>query len=178
MTALGELLNLRDAKTGSPAWTQQYSYDALGRPLTRVEAEFTTTWTWGTSATAHEIGRLNNVSNTTDTEAYTYDSYGRPATHVMTFGGTAYTTSYAYNTLGKLATLTYPQTPLSSNRFAVAYNYTNGYLSSLQNDTGERWGPRSGSSRPGWRTGIRGAMLPTRRWVRRRRSESSRATTR
>jgi YD repeat-containing protein len=46
--AFGELAQLRDAKTASPNWTTQFTYDKLSRPLTRIEAEGTTTWTWGT----------------------------------------------------------------------------------------------------------------------------------
>jgi RHS repeat-associated protein len=134
--SLGELVNLRDAKTTAPAWTQQWTYDALGRPKTRVESEGTSTWTWGTVAANHEIGQLKQLTGLSDTEDYTYDAYGRPATHKQTWNGTAYIVSYAYNTLGKLDTLTYPATPLSANAFAVKYGYSNGFLSSLQNYTG------------------------------------------
>jgi RHS repeat-associated protein len=134
--SLGELINLRDAKTVSPNWTQQLTYDALGRPLTRVEIEGTTTWTWGTVAASHEIGRLKQLSGLGDTEANTFDAYGRPASHTQTWNSTNYVVGYAYNTLGKLDTLTYPSTPLSGNAFAVKYGYSNGYLSSLQNYTG------------------------------------------
>ena len=134
--SLGDLINLRDAKTSAPNWTQQLTYDALGRPLTRVETEGTTTWTWGTVAANHEIGRLTQLSGLGDTEAYTFDAYGRPASRTQTWNSTNYVVGYAYNTLGKLDTLTYPSTPLSANAFAVKYGYTNGYLSSLQNYTG------------------------------------------
>lgn len=134
--SVGELLNLRDAKTVSPSWTQQLTYDGLGRPLTRVETEGTTTWTWGTVAANHEIGQLVQLSGLGDIEAYTFDAYGRTASHTQTWNSTAYAINYAYNTLGKLDTLTYPSTPLSGNRFQVKYAYTNGYLSALQNYTG------------------------------------------
>jgi RHS repeat-associated protein len=135
--SLGELANLRDAKTTAPAWTQQLTYDLLGRPLTRVEAEGTSTWTWGSVAANHEIGQLKQLSGLSDTEAYTFDAYGRPATHAQTWNSTTYTIGYAYNTLGKLDTLTYPATPVSpGNPFAVKYGYANGFLASLQDYTG------------------------------------------
>jgi RHS repeat-associated protein len=134
--SLGELVNLRDAKTTAPAWTQQLTYDLLGRTLTRVEPEGTSTWTWGTSAAAHEIGRLKQLTGVGDTEAYTFDSYGRPATHTMTWNSVNYAIGFAYNTLGKIDTLTYPLVPGQTNPFAVKYGYTDGYLSSLQNYTG------------------------------------------
>jgi RHS repeat-associated protein len=134
--SLGELVNLRDAKTTAPAWTQQLTYDLLGRTLTRVESEGTSTWTWGTSASAHEIGRLKQLTGLGDTEAYTFDAFGRPATRTMTWNSVNYAIGYAYNTLGKFDTLTYPLVPGQAHPFAVKYGYSDGYLSSLQNYTG------------------------------------------
>ena len=134
--SLGELINLRDAKTVSPAWTQVLSYDALGRLTQRVEAEGTTTWTWGTVAANHEIGQLVQISGLGDTETNTFDSVGRAVTHSMVWGGTSYAINYAYNSLGKLDTLTYPSVPGQANRFQVKYGYVNGYTSVVQNYTG------------------------------------------
>jgi RHS repeat-associated protein len=132
--SLGELLKVRDAKTAAPSWTQQLSYDALGRTLTRVESEGTTTWSWDTATNG--IGLLASVSGLGDTEQFAYDAFSRLSTHTQTWSGVSYAIDYAYNTLGALDTLTYPSTPLSANRFAVKYGYTNGYLSSVQNYTG------------------------------------------
>ena len=134
--SLGELINLRDAKTTAPAWTQQLTYDALGRLTQRTEAEGTTTWTWGTVAANHEIGQLVQLSGLGDTETNTFDSVGRPASHSMTWSGTTYAINYAYNSLGKLDTLTYPTVPGQANRFQVKYGYTNGITSVVQNYTG------------------------------------------
>jgi RHS repeat-associated protein len=133
--SFGELSNLRDAKTSAPSWTQQLTYDALGRTIQRVETEGTTTWTWGTSAANHEIGQLKQVSGPGDTDSFTYDSAGRPASRSM-FNGITYTVSYSYNNIGKLGVLTYPLAAGQANPFAVLYSYSNGYLSSLQNYTG------------------------------------------
>ncbi|MCX7056278.1 MAG: FG-GAP-like repeat-containing protein [Proteobacteria bacterium] len=134
--SLGELINVRDAKTVSPAWTQQMSYDALGRLAQRVEAEGTSTFTFGTSAANHEIGQLVQLSGLGDTETNTFDSLGRPASHSMVWSGTTYSINFAYNTLGKLDTLTYPSVPGQANRFQVKYAYSNGYASTVQNYTG------------------------------------------
>jgi RHS repeat-associated protein len=147
--SLGELVNLRDAKTTAPAWTQQLTYDLLGRPLTRQETEGTSAWTWGTSASAHEIGRLKQLYGLGDTEAYTFDAFGRPATHTMTWNSVNYTVGYAYNKLGKLDTLTYPLVPGQANPFAVKYGYADGYLSSLQNYTGGTGGTTFWELTPG-----------------------------
>src|SRR5262249_5350073 len=99
--SLGELIHVRDAKTSAPNWTQTMSSDALGRTLTRVESEGTTTWTWGTVAANHEIGRLTQLSGLNDVEAYTFDSAGRMASHSMTWNTATYTLSYTYNNQGK-----------------------------------------------------------------------------
>jgi YD repeat-containing protein len=134
--SLGELINVRDAKTSAPSWTQSLTWDVLGRTTQRVEAEGTSVWTWGTVAANHEIGRLKELSGLSDDETYTYDSAGRPATHSMTWASSTYTVSYNYNTVGKLNELIYPLAPGQTNPFAVLYNYSYGYLSSLQNYTG------------------------------------------
>ena len=134
--SLGEMINLRDAKTSAPSWTQTLSYDALGRTTQRVESEGTTTWTWGTSASAHEIGQLNQLAGLSDTESYTYDSAGRPSTRSMLWSATTYSVGYNYNTIGKLNQLIYPLAAGYANPFTVLYSYTHGYLSSLQDYTG------------------------------------------
>ncbi len=59
--ALGEVINIRDAKTSAPNWTQTITFDLLGRMTDRSEAEGTSTWTWGTSSAAKNIGRLSEV---------------------------------------------------------------------------------------------------------------------
>jgi len=61
-----------------------------------------------------------------NTERYYYDLFSRPAQHVRYVDGTAYAESYAYNSYGQLATLTYP------DGFAVDYTYTGkGFLNEI-----------------------------------------------
>jgi hypothetical protein len=60
--ALGEVEKVRDAKTVSPNWTTQTTFDHWSRPTQRIEPEGTTAWTWGTSATVWNIGRLASVT--------------------------------------------------------------------------------------------------------------------
>lgn len=149
--SLRELINLRDAKTSAPAWTQQLSYDALGRMVQRVEAEGTSVFTWGTVAANHEIGQLKEMSGLGDDETFTYDSAGRLAGRSMRWGGVTYTISSNYNNIGLLNQLTYPLAPGQANPFSVLYGYSYGYLSSIQNYTGgvagnTFWQLTSGSS--------------------------------
>jgi RHS repeat-associated protein len=120
------------------------SYDALSRPLTRTEPEgsgsLIHTYTWGTSATARNIGQLEwmqtqgvNVSGFPSwRESYTYDLLGRRARVRHTENGTTHydvNLTYDANT-GLLDTLTYP-TSTAGYRFALKYGYQNGQLSSI-----------------------------------------------
>src|SRR5690606_37627624 len=123
--SLGELVGWTDAK--SQSFSQ--SHDALSRVTSRTETEGTTTWTWGTSAGAKNIGRLASVSMSGYSESVTYDSVGRPSTQTVTTDQ-AYAIDYAYSSQGLLDTLTYP-TSTASTRVKVKYGYANGILNTV-----------------------------------------------
>jgi RHS repeat-associated protein len=129
--SLNELKVQTDANHGVTSFT----YDLLGRTLTRLEPESATptSWTYGTGAALHEIGQLHSVSKPDGyAESYTYDGIGRPQTKIYTEDGTNYQFDYAYNSLGTPDTLTYP-TSTSSVRFALKYVYDGaGYLNKVQ----------------------------------------------
>jgi RHS repeat-associated protein len=132
--AFGEVLKVRDAKTSSPNWTQTYTFDALGRMTSRVEAEGTSNWTWGVladnTAGGKYVGRLKSVSGPGYSEDYVYDSLGRPSsTRIST--GTSYEVGYAYNDLGALETLTYPAST-GSNPLKIRYEYDYGVLKHIK----------------------------------------------
>ena len=130
--AFGELLTQTDAK----GQTTTFTYDAVGRPITRTENNsssvtvFYTTWTFGTSSTNHDIGKLTEAKACTSSSScaganlksdrvLTYDSYGRPSTTALTVSGASqgtYTT--AYDSDQNVATVTYP------SGFEVQYSYT------------------------------------------------------
>ena len=76
----------------------------------------------------HGQGKLSYVlKNDTLCEQYIYDTLSRLSQHTRHVDGIAYTESYAYNTYGQLATLTYPDS------FAVDYTYTGkGYLEEIK----------------------------------------------
>ncbi len=135
--SLNELIVQLDANGN----TTRFSYGLLGRMLTRLEPESgtPTQWTYGTSATAHNIGKLQTVNKPDGYgENYLYDSYGRPQTTTYSEDGTTYPFDYAYNSQGTLDTLTYP-TSGGGYRFQLKYVYdTNGFLNSVQdNSTGK-----------------------------------------
>jgi RHS repeat-associated protein len=120
--ALGEVISLRDAK----AQLSSFTYDKLGRPTGRNATEGTSSWTWGSSATKHNIGSLAAVAGPGYSESLAYDSYGRTATRTIT-SDASYRYDYAYNGFGLLDSLTYPATG-SGGRFKLAYEYDSGQL--------------------------------------------------
>ncbi len=132
--SLGELIAWTDAK----GQTFSATYDALSRPLTRLEpdASTSTTWTWGSSAAQFNVGQLRHVESTangeTYAEDYSYDNRGRPQTKsIVVPGQGAFNYDYAYDQhKGWLDTLTYPQsTP--GYRLALKYAYQNGVVQSV-----------------------------------------------
>ncbi|MGH8137695.1 MAG: FG-GAP-like repeat-containing protein, partial [Steroidobacteraceae bacterium] len=109
--SLNELVSQHDANSN----VMSFGYDLLGRMVSRTEPEnpsTPTTWAYGTSATAHNIGRITQVSKPDSpnpyAEGYTYDSIGRPQTITYTEDATNYPFTYAYNNQGTIDTITYP----------------------------------------------------------------------
>ena len=123
--ALGELVSQTDAK----GRTTTYVYDALGRPVRRNEPEGVTTWTWGTSASARNVGRLVALSGPGYSENHGYDSLGRLATRTIRSDAT-YQYAYGYNAFGQLDTLTYPAST-AGFRLRLNYDYDHGHLSRI-----------------------------------------------
>ncbi|HEU4878155.1 MAG TPA: RHS repeat-associated core domain-containing protein, partial [Gemmatimonadaceae bacterium] len=97
-----------------------------GRMTSRGDPEGTSTFTFGTSATAHNIGRLAGMSGPGYSEGYTYDSIGRLQQRSITSDAT-YFFDYTYNNEGGLDTLTYPVST-SSYRLKLQYEYGSGQL--------------------------------------------------
>lgn len=141
--ALGEITAWTDAKSQPFSET----YDALSRPLTRTEPDLFTQWTYGSSASSHNIGKLQSVCtgtgnspiNCTGTPGYSeseaYDSDGRLSQRAITLPGTyggTFTYAWAYNaTTGLLNTLTYPASYPSTYALQVQYGYANGVLQTV-----------------------------------------------
>jgi RHS repeat-associated protein len=120
--ALGELVSQTDAKNQ----TTTFQFDLLGRLITRTEAEGTSTWIWGTSAAARNVGRLASLSGPGYSEAYSYDAAGRMASTTIS-ADTSYQFDYAYNSIGEIDTITYPVST-AGYRFTAHYQYSYGYL--------------------------------------------------
>ena len=138
--SLGEMTAYNDAKTGGSlpgTATAAFTWDKLGRPLTRVESEGTTTWTWGTSAAAKNIGKLAWVFSPGHNQSFTYDSYGRVSRHRRVGGGT-YDIDYVYNpSSGLLDSVQYPAST-GGYRFRVLQEYDRGILKRVKrSDSGQ-----------------------------------------
>jgi len=128
----GELKSQTDAK-GQPS---TFTYDRVARPLTRTEPEGATTWTYGVSATAHNVGKLVSVTSPGPySEAYTFDSLGRPQDVTSTIDGTGYVVTSGYDSLtGLLDSVTYPTSTsaVTNSRLKTQYVYAYGQLQAVR----------------------------------------------
>jgi RHS repeat-associated protein len=133
--SLGELVAWADAKNQSFG----ASYDPLGRMVSRNEPEGECRWKWGGSATLRNIGRLESKTSPGYGEAYEYDAAGRLSARIITSDQT-YRYDYTYNSIGALATLTYPSSPTPSGqtgpRLAIKYGYSYGAVARIEDVTG------------------------------------------
>jgi RHS repeat-associated protein len=124
----GELWTQTDAKSQVVTLT----YDKLSRPLTRVEPEGTTTFVYGSSATAHDIGKLTSVTSPgAFSQSFTYDSAGRIQNATTNADAATFVVSNGYSTTtGLLETVTYPTSTsaVPGSRFKVQYDYSYGLL--------------------------------------------------
>jgi RHS repeat-associated protein len=121
---LGELRS----QTNARGQATTYAYDSLGRPTSRVEPEGTTSWTWGSSASAANVGALESVSSPGLQETYGYDYLGRPASITRAVGGQLLVTRLSYDgTNGLLDTLTYPA-PTGVAPLRLKHGYDRGRL--------------------------------------------------
>jgi RHS repeat-associated protein len=144
--SLGERTGWTDAKGQSFSM----SYDALSRPLTRTEPDLFTQWTWGSTASSHNIGQLitectgtgSACSSTAYSESRTFDADGRLSTRSITQGSNPgnntggvflFTAGYS-TTTGLLSSLTYP---ISTSGVAlnIQYAYQYGLLLSVTDAT-------------------------------------------
>jgi YD repeat-containing protein len=119
---LGEITSQTDPKSQ----TTTFGYDLLGRGTSRIEPEGTSTFAFGTSAAAKNIGKLAGMSGPGFSEGYTYDSIGRLQQRSITSDAT-YAFDYTYNNQGMVDTLTYPVST-SSYRLKLKYEYQSGQL--------------------------------------------------
>ncbi len=132
--SLNELVSWTDAKNQSFG----AAYDALGRMTSRTEPEGTSTWTWGNTPSAHDIGSLDSVSGYGYFESRVYDQIGRLQTRKITTNQD-YQYDYSYNSIGAIDTITYPTSPAppgtTATRFKIQYGYSYSYPTQISDIT-------------------------------------------
>lgn len=132
--SLGEVVAWTDANGRRFAT----AYDTLGRRVSRTEPEGISTWAWGSSATAHNIGRLQSKAGLGYAETLAYDGLGRISKRTITTDK-SYQYDYTYNSIGAIDTLTYPTSPVPSgqtgSRLRLRYTYSFGAPSQIDDVT-------------------------------------------
>ena len=96
--------------------TTTYTYDGLNRLTsqvynvgsTGVPATATVSYTYGTSASSNNNGRLVQMTDGAGSESYTYDVVGRLTQLSRVIKNTAYKITYGYNGANQLTSITYP----------------------------------------------------------------------
>lgn len=129
----GLLLTQTDAKNQ----TFWFKYDALGRMTEKRQTNSTglllASWFYDETGYGASKGRLTRVTYPGGNEKHTYNSLGLETSLTQTLGTATKTTKSAYDALGRLSTLTYPDGE------AVAYAYdpdgnlnsVSGYVSAM-----------------------------------------------
>lgn len=123
--AAGNLITATDARGA----VTTYTYDALNR-VTQIGAALsgsTQTTTFQYDSGPHAIGRLSRISDGAAVTTYGYNSKGRLSSKTQQMsGGLQLTTSYAYDSAGRLSQVTYPSGQ------TINYSYdSQGRISSL-----------------------------------------------
>lgn len=97
------------SETNARGQTVTIAYDRLSRRISRQEPEGTTSWTWGTSAAARNVGSLVSVSGPGVQESFEYDALGRLSGRTLAAFGATFTTRFGYDAAtGLLDVITYP----------------------------------------------------------------------
>lgn len=139
--SLGERLAWVDANGRSFA----ARYDALGRIVARTDPEGTSTWAWGQSASARNVGRLQSKAGHGYTESLEYDVAGRIAARTIVTDQ-PYRYDYSYGPSGQLEELAYPASPVPAGstgpRVRIRHAYDHGHPSAIH-DVTEPGAPRT-----------------------------------
>ena len=103
------------------------SYNVSG---TGVPSTPSVSYTYGTSTSSYNNGRVSAISDGLGTESYSYDQLGRNTQIQKTIYNVTYTTGYSYNLANEVSTLTYPSGRVVKNNVDAV-----GRISSVQNNS-------------------------------------------
>jgi RHS repeat-associated protein len=122
----GELRQKVDARSQ----VTQYERDVIGRIFKISDADGVTELFW--DASSHGIGKLSVTTSPDGTRRkYHYDPFGRPERLDWMVDGETFSADMAYDALGRLSTLAYPEVP-GQPRLKVGQTYNAaGYLAEL-----------------------------------------------
>ena len=115
--ALGQLIKQTDAKNIAFAFT----YDVLGRPSTKSRADTgmdKVAYTYDLAAASNSKGRLSQVEYLSGEAEFGYDVLGQETSVAKTMGSDMYSVKRAYDALGRLKSLEYPD-----GKTSVIYGY-------------------------------------------------------
>lgn len=100
-----------------------FSYDSSARltGVTFPDPADDRSYSYDNVSSSFGLGRLTGMADPSGSTVYHYDSVGRLASEVRTILGVVYTTSYAYDNVGNLTSITYP----SGRMVEYAYNPVN-----------------------------------------------------
>jgi len=101
--AAGNLLTSTDAK----GQLTTYSYDALNR-VTQIAYQGGLTHSYQYDQGSYGKGRLTKVTDPSGVTDMVYDQKGRLTSEARTIAGVTYTTSYSYDSAGRMTGITYP----------------------------------------------------------------------
>ncbi|MGH8271575.1 MAG: SpvB/TcaC N-terminal domain-containing protein, partial [Gammaproteobacteria bacterium] len=122
-------------KINAAAEETDYSYDKLGRMTAEnFPGDTSENNTWSYAASGNAAGQLTDETKANGySRSLAYNALGEPITDTETYGGSAWSMSYAYDTLGRVQTLTYPQTA-AAQTLRLSYLYDDlGNLTGVKN---------------------------------------------
>lgn len=120
----GRLVSMTRADGGQTT----YGYDGIGRRTSASAGGLTQMMTY--DSCTHGIGRLCSAADATGSTSYTYSPEGWLTGRGFSISGTAYSLGYAYNALGQVTTVVYPD----GNQ--ALYTYAYGVVSTVQIQVG------------------------------------------
>lgn len=111
-------------QTNGNGKTQSYTYDVLDRVLTRSEQEGTTTYSYNNAALPGQGFELSGTSGLGSAVSFTYNALGQLAGSSKTINGTAYSSSFTYDSYGHLINSTYPNGVVITNEYNTMGTWT------------------------------------------------------
>ncbi|MEM8815955.1 MAG: hypothetical protein AAGE85_09010 [Pseudomonadota bacterium] len=112
--AAGNVLTKTDAR----GRVTTYSYDALNR-VTQIELDNLDTIDFQYDAGYYLKGKLTRITDPSGVTEWSYNSFGEVASKTQTIGSVVLTTSYGYDSAGRLKTVTLPSGKVATYTYSV-----------------------------------------------------------